>query len=51
MIVNPDKSKTIVIIKENILEKKRDNFVQENNIKQLNKDSADMYEKQIQQAL
>ena len=49
MIVKADNSKAIVIINE--LEKKIDNFIQENNIKQLNKDPTDMYQKQIQQAL
>jgi len=51
MIVKADKSKAIVIINENTLEKKIDDFIQENNIKQLNKDPTDMYQKQIQQAL
>jgi len=51
MIVKADKSKAIVIINENTLEKEIDNFIQENNIKQLNKDLTDMYQKQIQQTL
>jgi len=50
-IVKADKSKVIVIIDENTLEKKVNNFIQENNIKQLNKDPADKYQKQIQQTL
>jgi len=43
MIVKADKTKAIVIINENTLEKKIDNFIQENNIKQLNKDPTNMY--------
>ena len=49
MIVKANKSKAVVIINENNLEKKIDNFIQENNIKQLNKDPTDTYQKQIQQ--
>jgi len=41
IIAKADKSKAIVIINENTLEKKVDNFIQ-NNIKQLNKDPTDM---------
>jgi len=48
-IVKADKSKAIVIINKNILEKKFDNFIQENHITQLNKDPTDTYQKQIQQ--
>ena len=48
-IVKAGKSKAIVIIDEHTLEKKVDNFIQENSIKQLNKDPTDMYQKQIQQ--
>jgi len=51
MIVKADKSKAIVIINGNTLEKKIDNFIQENNIKQLNMDPTDMHQKQIQQVL
>jgi len=50
MIVKANKSKAIVIINENTLEKKI-NFIQENNIKQLKQDPTDMYQKQIQKAL
>jgi len=50
-MVKADKSKAIVIIDKNTLEKKVDNFIQENNIKQLNKDPTDMYQKQIQQTI
>jgi len=32
-----------VIINENTLDKKVDNFIQENNLKELNKDPSDMY--------
>ena len=50
-IVKADKSKAIVINDEYTLEKKVDNFIQENNTKQLNKDPTDKYQKQIQQTL
>ena len=40
-----------MIIDENSLEKNVDNFIQENNTKQLNKDPTDKYQKQIQQTL
>jgi hypothetical protein len=46
-IVKADKSKAIVIIDKTTLGKKVDNFIQENNIKQLNKDPTDTYQKQI----
>ena len=49
--VKANKSKAIVIINKNTLEKKVDNFIQENNIRQICKDPADMYQKQIQQTI
>ena len=45
------KSKAIVIINKNNLEEKVDNFIQENYIKQINKDPTDKYQKQIQQTI
>ena len=50
-IAKADKSKTIVIINKNILQQKIDAFVQENQIKSLNKDLTDLYQKQIQQVI
>ena len=50
-IVKADKSKAIVIINKNTLEEKVDNFIQENHIKQLNKDPTDTYQKHIQQTI
>jgi len=43
-IVKADKSKALVIIHRNTLEKKVENSIQENNIKQINKDLTDMYQ-------
>ena len=51
IITKPDKSKAIVIINENNLEEKVDKFIQENHIKQINKDPTDKYQKQIQQTI
>jgi len=50
-IVKADKSKAIVIIDKTTLERKVDNFIQQNNIKQINKDPTDTYQKQIQQTI
>ena len=50
-ITKADKSKVIVIINKNNLEEKVDNFIQENHIKQINKDPTDKYQKQIQQTI
>ena len=50
-IVKADKSKAIVIIEKNTLVKKVDNFIQENNIRQINKEPTNMYQKQIQQTI
>lgn len=47
-ILKADKSKAIVIINKNTLEKKVDNFIQENHI---NKDPTDTYQKQTQQTI
>jgi len=50
-IVKADKSKAIVIIDRNTLIKKVDNFIQDNNIKQINKDPTEKYQRQIQQTI
>ena len=50
-IVKADKSKGIIIIDRNTLGEKTDNFVQDNNIKQINKDPTDKYQRQIQQTI
>ena len=49
--VKADKSKAIVIIDKNTLGKKVDNHIQENNIRQLNKDPTDTCQKEIQQTV
>ena len=46
-----DKNKTIVIINENTLNQKVDDFIKENHIICLNKDPIDTYQKQIQHAI
>ena len=50
-IVKADRSKAIVIIDRNTLIKKVDNFIQDNNIKQINKDPTNKYQRQIQQTI
>jgi hypothetical protein len=50
-ITKADKSKAIVIINKNNLEEKVDKFIQENHIRQINKDPTDKYQKQIQQTI
>jgi len=50
-IVRADKSKAIVVLNKNNLEKKADNFIQGNHITQLNKGPTDTYQKQIQQII
>ena len=40
-----------MIIDKNTVEKKFDNFIQENRMTQLNRDPTDMYQKQIQQTI
>jgi len=44
-------SKALVIIDRNTLIKKVDNFIQDNNIKQINKDPTEKYQRQIQQTI
>ena len=51
MIVKADKSKSILIINENTLEKKIDNFIHQKNIMKLNKDPTETLKKQIQKGL
>jgi len=50
-IARADKSKTTVLINKNILQEKVYEFLQENNIKQINKDPTDKHQKQIHLAL
>jgi hypothetical protein len=50
-IVKADKSKAVVIIDRNPLGKKVDNFMQDNNIKQINMNPTDKYQRQIQQTI
>jgi len=50
-IVKADKSKTMVLIKSEDLERKMHTFLQENNIKQINKDPTNKYQKQIQHTM
>jgi len=50
-IVKADKSKAVVIIDRNTLGKKVDNFMQDNNIKQINMNPTDKYQRQIQQTI
>ena len=48
-IAKADKSKTVVVINQNLLKQKVDKFIQENHITHLIKDPTDNYQKQIQQ--
>jgi len=50
-IVKADKSQEIVIIDRNSLRKKVDNFIQDNNIQQINKDPTKKYQRQTQQTI
>jgi len=50
-IAKTDESKVRVIIDKNDLIEKVHNFLRENNIRQINKDPTDRYQKQIQQAI
>jgi len=50
-IARADKSKAIVLINKNNLQEKVYEFLQENNIKKINKDPTNKYQKQIQLAL
>jgi len=50
-VVKADKSKAIVIIKMDILSKKVDTFLKDNNMKQINKDPTEKYQRIIQQTL
>ena len=50
-LVKADNSKAIVIIKMDILSKKVDTFIKDNNIKQINKDPTEKYQRIIQQTL
>jgi len=50
-IARADKSKAIVLINKNNLQEKVYEFLQENNIKKINKDPTDKYQKQIQLVL
>jgi len=50
-VVKADKSKAIVIINTDILDKKIDTFIKDNNIKQIIKDPTEKYQKVIQQTL
>jgi Zn-finger domain-containing protein len=51
MVAKADKARTIVIIHKETLKQKIDNFIQENQIMQLNQDHTDAYHKQIQQTI
>jgi hypothetical protein len=50
-IARADKSKAVDLINKNNLKEKVHEFIQENNIKQINRDSTDKYQKQMQQTL
>jgi hypothetical protein len=50
-IAKADKNKAIVIVNKDVLEQKTLTFIQENQITPLNKDPADLFQKQIQQTL
>jgi len=50
-IIKADKGNAIVIIKMDILNKKVDTFIKDNNITQMNKDPTEKYQKTIQQIL
>ena len=50
-IARADKSKAIDLINKNNLKEKVHEFIQENNIKQINRNSTDKYQKQTQQTL
>jgi hypothetical protein len=51
IITKADKCKAMVIINENTLNHKIDDFIKENNITKLNKDPTQIYQKQIQQTI
>jgi hypothetical protein len=50
-IAKADKGRTMVIINKEALKQKTDNFIQDNQIIQLNKDPTDSFKKQIQQTI
>jgi len=50
-MVKTDKSKAIVLIKTEDLNKKFEHFIKENNIGQINKDPTEKYQKMIQQTI
>jgi hypothetical protein len=51
MVATADKGKTVVIIRKDALQEKIENFIQTNNMSQLNRDPTDHYQKQLLQTI